>query len=625
MSRIKVLAEEVTNKIAAGEIIDRPASIVKELVENAIDAKSQKITILLEKGGKKKIHILDDGTGMDEEDALLAFERHATSKIKNVEDIIRISSMGFRGEALPSIASVCKMELITKTEEAETATRIDLNFGKITNVQKCSANKGTEVAVSRLFDNLPVRKKFLKSDQVELKHIINYIHYQALAFPHIGFRLVHNGQERINYPAVRKKMNRYTAVLGGDFLKHNFFPVKDDSDNVSIHGFISGLDEEKTSVSEFRYLFINGRYIRDRIIMHSIHAAYEPFIKKYRIYSRGKLPPFIIFLEINPELVDFNVHPAKLEVRFRDPHLIHSVVKNCLSQALIDYQEEKFQIEEKLFQNEPKGDLSSEKIKPYSTEHSLTHDRHKKDLKNKSGKKINVHKDLEELYQPNLFKSEHQNKKAESSIPTFEQKSAPSDIYIPTEEDLVNPWQLHNSYVLVQCEDGLIIIDQHAAHERILYEKFIHRMVGVPPVTQQLLFPLIIDIPPILADTVKDLLENNSELLAKIGFTIKTFSGESIVINEIPAELSDWEGGEVFKDILYQLQDEFEQTKDFRDSIAKAVSCKAAIKINTRLGRKEMLKLVNDLFACKVPWFCPHGRPVLIKMSLHDLERKFKR
>lgn len=631
MSKIKVLAEQVTNKIAAGEIIERPASIVKELVENSIDAKAAKITVILERGGKKRIEVIDDGVGMDEQDALLALERHATSKIRNVEDIICISSMGFRGEAIPSIASVSKMVITTKTESSKTAVTVEVDSGKIMNVRQSSANRGTSITVTKLFENLPARKKFLKSEPVELRHIINYIHYQALTFPETGFRLIHNGNQRLHYPAVREKMNRYTAVLGSDFLQENLIPLEEQHSRVSISGFISGLEEKSNRVSDFRYLFINNRFIKDRIVMHAVNAAYEPFIKKFRIYNQGKLPPFVLFLNLDPELVDFNVHPAKMEVRFRDAQLVHSFVKNSITEKLLEYQEDKFQIS--LDDSHIQADDHNRTAVPESNitdtassenQPEAANNARKSPEPNTLAKKMSPKQGiLQDLFQPNIFSESRM--KRDPVIPSFEHKGHPSDIHLPEEEELVNPWQLHESYVLLQCEDGLIMIDQHAAHERIIYEKLIHRMSGVPATTQQLLFPVVIDVPPILAEIVEQLLSDNEDLLMKIGFKLSAFSGNSIVINEIPAELSDFEGGEVFKDVLLQLQDEFSQTKDFRDSIAKAVSCKAAIKINKRLGRKEMLKLINDLFACQVPWFCPHGRPILIKMTLQEIERRFKR
>ncbi|MBW6514988.1 MAG: DNA mismatch repair endonuclease MutL [Candidatus Cloacimonetes bacterium] len=613
MNRIKVLSEEVSNKIAAGEIIDRPVSIVKELVENALDAEATKITVIIENGGRKKIQVIDNGLGMSEEDALLAFERHATSKIRNVEDIIKISSLGFRGEAIPSIASVSRLEMITKDEESETATKIEAEFGKIRNVSKVPANRGTEVTVQRLFDNLPARKSFLKSEQVELKHITDYMHYQALTFPDIQIRLISNGQEKLNYPAVKDQTQRLSAVLGSGFYKQDFVKISAKSDQVEINGYIAGLEESKGTYDDYRYIFINGRFIRDRIVIHSIRAAYEPFIKKYRIYQQGKTPPYILFLNIDPELIDFNVHPAKLEVRFRDPHLVHSYLKSTIIQALLGYQESKFKIAKEKF------DLTYQGGSPSILEKQmLAKKANKKELR-----QMNVI--LNELYQPDIFKSDASEGGTTVNIAPLEQRAIPADLYLPPEEEVVNPWQLHNSYILVQSEDGLIMIDQHAAHERIIYEKVFHRMCGVPAESQKMLFPIVVDIPPILRPTVSIMLEENPELFNMVGFSLKTFSGDSVVIDEIPVELGNWDGGEVFIEILSQLQDEYKETEDFRDSIAKAVACKAAIKAGDKISRKEMLQLINDLFACQVPYFCPHGRPVLIKFTLTDLERKFKR
>ena len=613
MNRIKVLAEEVTNKIAAGEIIDRPVSIVKELVENSLDAGATKITVNVENGGRRKIQVSDNGSGMSEEDALLAFERHATSKIRNVEDIIKISSLGFRGEAIPSIASVSRMEIVTKEEDSDTATKIEAEFGRIKNVTRVSANRGTEITVQRLFDNLPARKSFLKTEQVELKHISDYMHYQALTFPDIQLRLVSNGQEKLNYPAVSDKTKRLAAVLGSGFYKQDFIKISADNEFVNIDGYISGLEEVKGASEEYRYIFINGRFIRDRIVIHSIRSAYEPFIKKYRIYQQGKTPPYIITLNIKPELIDFNVNPAKLEVRFRDPHLVHSFLKSTIVQALLDYQESKFKIAKEKF------NLSYQEGSPTLLERQILAKKGNK----REIKQMNVI--LNELYQPDLFKADTPSVDPSVKITPIEQKTIPSDLYLPAEEEVVNPWQIHNSYVLVQSDDGLIMIDQHAAHERIIYEKIFHRMCGVPAESQKMLFPIVVDIPPILRPTVSLLLEENPELLKMVGFSLKTFSGDSVVIEEIPVELGNWDGGEVFLEILFQLQDEYKDTEDFRDSIAKAVACKAAIKAGEKISRKEMLQLINDLFACQVPYFCPHGRPVLIKFTLTELERKFKR
>lgn len=609
MGRIKILAEAVANRIAAGEVIERPVSVVKELVENAIDAEADQITIIIENGGKSLIQVIDNGVGMQEDDALQSFERHATSKIRTVNDIFNISSLGFRGEALPSIASVSELTMITRTAEAETATKIDFSGGKFTNLSQTSANRGTSISVRRLFFNIPARKKFLKSTQVEYKHILNYLHYQSIIYPQIHFKFMANGREKLNYPVVEDKLKRMQAIFGSDFHQKDMFPVSLTRDSISIEGYIGGLENEEEMIFAYRYIFVNGRYIKDKIILHAIKTAYEPFIKKYRIFQQGKTPPYILFIKLDPSHVDFNVHPAKLEIRFIDPGFVHNSVKNTLSNALLSYENEKYaKVKQKLATLETPG-------KPTDLEARIF--TQKTDRRRFS----DVKKEFENLYQPDMFKSKD---KADNIL---EEKlgTERKEIFLRPEEEVINPWQLHQSYIFVQIDEGLMIIDQHAAHERILYEKILHRIHGAPAPAQKLLFPLVIDIPPYLTKVIPQLISENIEIFEKIGFSLKNFSGNSIVIDEIPVELENWDGGDVFIEILKTLEEEFQETEDFRDSIAKSVACKAAVKAGRKMGRKEMLALINDLFACEVPYFCPHGRPLIIKMTLTDFEKKFKR
>ncbi len=609
MGRIRVLSEEVTNRIAAGEVIERPVSVVKELVENSIDAGSSQITVHIESGGKKLIRVIDNGRGMSEDDALQAFERHATSKIRTVTDIFNISSLGFRGEALPSIASVSQLILISKDEESDTASRVEFKGGKLTDFSKTSANKGTTITVRNLFSNVPARRKFLKSDQVEFKHILNYLHYQSILYPQIHFRFSSDGKEKLNYPAVAEMKARMSTVFGSDFLKRDLIEVSEKGHEIELSGYISGLNEEKVGFADYRYLFVNGRYIRDKIILHSLKSAYEPFIKKLRIFQQGKILPYILFLNIDPQQVDFNVHPAKMEIRFRDPGKVYTFVKKTIENLLLQYEDDKFK--------QIKNIMSS----TYQT--NKTTDVESKIFSNKMEKKRfnQVRKELKDIYQPDLFR-----KKTDDDI-QIEKNFTKHKIQMSLrpEEDVINPWQLHQSYIFVQVEEGLMIIDQHAAHERIIYEKILHRIHGAPAQTQKLLFPIVIDLPPHLSNTIPELISENIEVFNKIGFSIKTFSGDSIIIDEIPIELENWDGGDIFIDIIKQLEDEFEQTEDFRDSLSKSVACKAAIKAGRKMNRKEMLALINDLFACEVPYFCPHGRPLIIKMTMPEFEKKFKR
>ncbi len=609
MGKIKILSEEVSNRIAAGEVIERPVSVVKELVENSIDSGADQITIIIEEGGKRSIQIIDNGSGMTEDDALQSFERHATSKINTVQDIFSISSLGFRGEALPSIASVSELTLITRTEEDETATKVDFYGGKFTNLAQTSAVKGTNISVRRLFFNIPARKKFLKSTQVEYKHILNYIHYQSIIYPQIHFKFISNGKEKLNYPVVADKLKRMQAIFGSDFYRKDMFPISLTREFISLEGFIGGLENDQDMIFDYRYIFVNGRYIKDKIILHAIKAAYEPFIKKYRIFQQGKTPPYLLFINIDPGKVDFNVHPAKLEIRFTDPGFVHNAVKSTLSNALLEYENEKYaNVKQKLATIETPGRPTDLEARIFTQ---------KTDRKRFS----DVKKEFEMLYQPDMFKQT-----SEEDL-VLEKKLTPlnRNLYLKPEEEMINPWQLHQSYIFVQIEEGLMVIDQHAAHERILYEKILHRIHGAPAQSQKLLFPLVIELPPYLSRIIPQLISDNLEIFHKIGFLLKSFSGNSIVIDEIPAELENWDGGDVFIDILKTLEEEFEETEDFRDSIAKSVACKAAVKAGRKMGRKEMLALINDLFACEVPYFCPHGRPLIIKMTLTDFEKKFKR
>ncbi|NQV18566.1 MAG: DNA mismatch repair endonuclease MutL [Armatimonadetes bacterium] len=609
MGKIKILSEEVANRIAAGEVIERPASVVRELVENSIDAGATQIIITIEDGGKRLIQVIDNGFGMSEDDALQSFERHATSKIRTITDIFHISSLGFRGEALPSIASVSQLTLITREEGKDIASKVEFNSGRLSDFSKTSSNKGTTVTVRKLFSNVPARKKFLKSTQVEYKHILNYIHYQSILFPNIHFRFISDGKEKLNHPSVQNKEMRMQAIFGSDFLKRDLIKIQTGNEQLRLEGYISGLEDEFSGFLDYKYLYVNNRFIKDKIIFHSIRTAYEPFIKKLRIYQKGKLPPFILFLNVEPSQVDFNVHPAKLEIRFRDPGIVHNFVKTAINNILLQYEEERFrQIKSKLSSSFQTGKTTKFESKIF---------------KNKTDKKRfnQVKKEFQQIYQPDIFKEKTpEDKTLESKL--IQQRP---DLFVRPEEEMINPWQLHQSYIFVQVEDGLMIIDQHAAHERIIYEKILHRIHGAPAQTQKLLFPIVIDLPPHLRNTIPELISENLEIFNKIGFSIKTFSGNSIVIDEIPIELEDWDGGDIFIEIIKQLEDEFSETEDFRDSISKSVACKAAIKAGKKMSKKEMLALINDLFACEVPYFCPHGRPLIIKMNLNEFEKKFKR
>jgi DNA mismatch repair protein MutL len=390
-------------------------------------------------------------------------------------------------------------------------------------------------------------------------------------------------------------------------------------------GYIFGLEDKQESLIDAQYVFINGRFINDKTVRHSIKAAYEPFILKTRAWQKGITPPYILFIKVPPDQIDVNVHPAKNEVRFRENNLVHSLVLETVTMGLKDYEEAKFASARSKFlqlPNQPKVSSAERDIFVSNVE-LPRYSEYKKEYGNLSQAEF-LRPDSRPLDIPIYNPAKPATDQLEV-LPDLPNDKLKFDILLKNEEDYINPWQLHNTYIFIQVEDGLVIIDQHAAHERIIYEKLIHRSGGAPATRQKLIIPLVIDIPPYIAAEIKDQVEANLELLQKIGFVLKKFSGDSLVIEEIPAELGDFEGGKVFIEILKQLEEEMEISTDFRDSLAKSIACKAAIKANHKLTRREMLNLINELFACKVPYFCPHGRPLILKMPITDFEKKFKR
>ncbi len=629
MAKINILSENVRNMIAAGEVIERPASVVKELVENSIDAGSSAISVIVENGGKDLIQVIDNGHGMSPDDAMLALESHATSKIRNVEDIVHIDSLGFRGEALPSIASISSFSMLTRSADHEVALRIDIRDGKLKDVQKTSANPGTTIWVRGLFKSLPARRKFLRSETVELRHILKYFHYQAVLYPEISFKLIADGRERLNYISTQDRKQRMAEIFGSGFFTDDIIEVHKDFEDYHIEGYIFGLEERSNKLVDAQYVFINGRFINDKTVKHSIRSAYEPFIQKTRIWMKGQTPPYILFLSVPPTQIDINVSPTKNEVRFRENQKVHSFIFETLSKSLRGYEDSKFASAREKFSH------------PFNKDERATSLERDIFVQNTPMPRYaEYQKEHSNLFQADLFKDAHPedmqdipivnpvkfDKDEQSELFTqIPNDSVPYKLLLQSEEEYINPWQLHNTYIFVQVEDGLVIIDQHAAHERIVYEKLIHRAGGAPATRQKLIIPLVIDIPPYVATEIKELIDENMELFSKVGFMLKKFSGDSIVIEEIPAELGDFQGGQVFIDILQQLETELATNTDFRDSLAKSIACKAAVKANEKLSRREMLDLINNLFACQVPYFCPHGRPLIVKMTLSDFEKKFKR
>ncbi len=604
MSRIKILDEKVINHIAAGEIIERPSSVVKELVENAIDANSTKITVIVDDGGKKSIEVIDNGSGMTKEDALLSLERHATSKIYSLDDIQNIATLGFRGEAIPSIAAVSDMEIITlpQNEQNSAATLIQLHNGSIQDVSETAGTAGTTIQVKNLFKNVPARLKFLKTTQTEMQHITSTIQHLACTHPEISFRLLHNKREILNYPRVEFLEKRIVEIFGDTFFKQNVIPVQTSHENIYLQGFI-GSYHEQAEWQKIHYLYINGRYINDKIIYSAIKKAYEPFTKKSLM--KNQLPLYILLLNIPGNLIDINVSPTKTEVRFQNSGIFFNFVKNSLTNALLDFERQKYSELQDMKQNE--HTLSPENERSNIISDFKQQEKH-------SASDANV----QQLFSP---------KRKDVQLAYLFENQVIKDKNKIIESEIVNPWQIDNSFISVEIKNALLIVDQHAAHERILYEKIKQKLEDKEHVLegQKLLFPLVIDLPKHLQTTIPDFIKEYHAMFRQVGFKIKVFSGNSIIVEEIPKDLSEWNKGEILVEIFKQIEEDFSPDGDFRDTLAKSYACHASIKVHQKLSKKEMLELINRLFACKNPFFCPHGRPTIIEITFEELKKRFKR
>jgi DNA mismatch repair protein MutL len=612
---IKILPENISSKIAAGEVVQRPESVVKELLENAIDANAKNIEVVIKRAGKNLIQVCDDGAGMSEADLKLCIQKHATSKIVAFEDLEAINTLGFRGEALSSIASVSQLEIKSETRDDEIGNSIknDINGGFT--IEKGSYPKGTCVTVKNLFYNVPARRKFLKTDATELKHIIDTFNRLALSNPHLSFKLF-NGVDLVYDYTIANLEERIKQVFSENIIDA-LIPVEEKTEFISIHGYLGKPSLLKKSRGD-QYLFLNSRFVLNRNINHAVFSAYENILEK------GDYPFFILFLEVDPERIDVNIHPSKLEAKFDDErdvyHFVLAVIKKTLGsfdlvQSMIfnttDLPEEKLMVNK--FHQSDKNDFSDRPLsKPYKPE-----------IKNFSNEEIdllfrNIADDVitkspgEEVEQP--FGKADRRTEIHHRIST-----------VPKTTDAeVSPFiiQLHNKYILSQIKSGLMIIDQHVAHERILYEKALTRLDTNIPFSQQLLFPKKLILDPSRIDLLKEL----NDYLTKIGFQLKFKAKDNIIIEGVPDDVKKGTEEKVLVEILEEyVANQREKNLDEIDNIAKSYSCKTAIKAGDKLEEKEMRLLIDKLFATSMPYVCPHGRPIVIKITLDEFDRRFGR
>jgi DNA mismatch repair protein MutL len=616
MGRIRLLPEIVASQVAAGEVVERPASVVKELIENSLDAGAQKIDIIIRRGGISLVRVIDDGCGMDRDDALLSLERHATSKIRSAADLQAVATLGFRGEALPSIASVSRFRLTTREIDAIAGTEIIINGGKLEVVRDGGEAPGTQVEVRSLFYNLPARRKFLRSENTESRNIEHQIHLQAIGHPQIAFSLLRDDRVLFRLPSAATLGDRIRDLYGTELLERLVEVNGTPSRKSRISGFIGQAGLSRQTKAQ-QLVFVNGRAIESSLITAAVREGYHTALMK------GQYPVTFLFLELDPATVDVNVHPAKREVRFRDPNGVREEIVRCIQETLQGRRAE--------WQEKFRAPVSSQATVVGKAAPDLT-------LRPEVSAPEESHRELPYLTPGATYPviagvavaggdlSAVASAKADDSGRLVKAHQAPSPV--PAKRDS-NQHQfniigvLSKLYVLMENADGLVLVDQHAAHERILFEELRRRMEeqGVP--TQKLLLPQTFDVPPRDADWI----EHNLSILQKMGIGIESFGPDTFKIDSVPSFLNVSDPAQFMRKVIDDLKSAGNNASAMRlgeEMIAKSV-CRHAVKANDPLRYPEVEKLIRDLLDCDLPYCCPHGRPTMIQISLAELEKKFGR
>ena len=678
MSQIRVLPDHVANQIAAGEVVERPASVAKELVENAIDAGATRITIDIEAGGRRLLKVSDDGHGMVRDDAVLAFERHATSKISRSEDLASIATLGFRGEALASIASVARVDLTSRTEEAAAATRVTIEGGKMRDVKDAAHPRGTTIVVRDLFFNVPARRKFLRSEATESFHLTNLVTHYALAHPEIAFTLTNNGREVLRVSPANDLRERAYQVFGSEFLD-NLLEVNGGHDRIArVSGFVSAPRDRRTS-RDAQYLFVNGRFVRDRLIGRALSEGYRS------ILPHGVYPAALLFIDIPLEEVDVNVHPAKTEVRFRRAPAVADAVRDSVRTALASAGYVRTETKDTANVREPEpvsaesnqqpatmsaaaseaarvtafpvppvtspgtGTLRENEPSQSKIEFSCGTDE-EADAANRLmverqeaiAAKTDTARDLDAILREALAEppvNEHRETDVdslESGGPTPLSKSVEAlpplnsaarfarEVSAESLSNNIRPLgQLDESFIIATDNDGLLLIDQHVAHERVLFDKYRALEAARQTESQQLLIPETFDLTPAQA-SVFDLIASELELY---GFELMRLSGRTVAIKATPADLPAGEARNMLKELLETVDAEKKGSaqETLRDEIAASLACHAAIKVNMPLTPEKMRWLIDRLLKTSSPTTCPHGRPVILRLTTRDILKGFHR
>ncbi len=640
-SVIRLLPDHVANQIAAGEVVQRPASVVKELLENAVDAGATAIKLVIKDAGKTLIQVIDDGKGMNEIDARMCFERHATSKISIAEDLFQLRTKGFRGEALASIAAIAHVELKSKEHTAELGTHIIIEGSKITSQEIVVAPSGTSFSVKNLFFNIPARRNFLKSDQVELRHVIDEFERVALAHNNIQFTFINNGSEMFNLPSSNFRQ-RIVNVFGGK-TNEKLVPVQETTEIVEVHGFVAKPEFAKKSRGE-QFFFVNDRFIKSGYLHHAVTAAFEGLLKD------GTHPSYFLYLTLPPNSIDINIHPTKTEIKFDDEQALYAILRATIKHSLgqfnvspvLDFQKDgDLEVPysyEGTKSNEPTvaidtffnpfesmksasnlaGQMGSsfnpfESVKPKTSGSSFQSNLSFQDRKHKSGGWETLYEGISDAKEIILTSANHQFDEEVITGSLFD-----DDASQPTNHQ--QSYQFQKKYIISPIKSGMIIIDQRRAHQRILYEHYMRSFTVKQNASQQLLFPLSL----YYGVYEMELLKNLQDELIQMGFLFDEISNEKIVILGIPVSITESEVSIVLEDLLNDLQDDTPTNVDvLHDRIAKSLAQSLAVKTGTYLSDKEQENIVNSLFGCEDPQTSPFGKTTFITMKVEDIDKKF--
>lgn len=608
MGKINLLDVEISNKIAAGEVVERPASVVKELVENSIDAGATRITVEIKNGGNTYIKVSDNGSGMEKDDATVAFLRHATSKISVAEDLDAIYTLGFRGEALSSIGAVSKINLYTKRAEDETGTHTICEGGDIVSAEDAGIPNGTTFIVQNIFYNVPARMKFLKKDATEAGYISDIMTRFILAHPEIAFTFISNGKPLLSSQGDGKLENCVYAVYGKDYAT-SMLLVDFRSEHISVKG-LTGKGNTARPNRNYQSFFVNGRYIKSPLIMRAVEEAYKNQV------MIGKFPVSVLNIEINPQMIDINVHPTKLEVKFSDENEVYRAVYNAVKEAL--------------YRIADIPEIKRPEIKREKSVSNFLRDTIsvvKEQIEIKPQPKVEVKKELPKVSEPQFFER------------TFEKKEEPIRVYKPVIEEVKKVeekpveikeeknfefklvGQVFDTYIIIEQDDKMMIIDQHAAHERLKYEELKKEIENSKVYSQSMVVPVVVN----LTSNERAVFLENKDFIASLGFDAEEFDEKSVIIRAVPtSQAEDVEN--LFIEILSQLDEKRREViSDKRQRLLYTIACKAAIKANHRLSDSEQKELVKKVLELENINTCPHGRPIIVSMTQKELEKEFKR